>query len=267
MRGGLDEALSRLARRDELRRRAAGQAAGTPQAVTELVEAVAAVVARHPELAITMGVEGAGDPVLLQFALEDGVVQVTADNTVAGRIPDAAAPAAARHADFDIDLDVADDTRAASSPDPVVADDGTPTGFDPEPGYGPQTGHRAEPGYNPEPGYRSEPDRRESGRSADHETYELAGYRLESPTQRLYTPEPVPSPLAATPPPPVPPQSLHPAGRDEAARPSPHRQPDLKPLPKPEPLRLEPEATELAAKRLAAMLREDPSLLHQPLPD
>jgi hypothetical protein len=38
-------------------------------------------------------------------------------------------------------------------------------------------------------------------------------------------------------------------------------------LPEPEPLRFEPEATELAAKRLAAMLRENPSLLQQAPPD
>ena len=37
MRGGLDDALDKLARRDELRRRAAGEATGTPPAVTELI--------------------------------------------------------------------------------------------------------------------------------------------------------------------------------------------------------------------------------------
>ncbi|GAB1695068.1 hypothetical protein [Krasilnikovia sp. M28-CT-15] len=97
MRGGLDDALDKLARRDELRRRAAGEA--TPPVVTELVEAIAAVVGRNPELAVTVGVEGAGDPVLLHFAVEDGVVQVSADHTVAVRATD---PASATPADFDI---------------------------------------------------------------------------------------------------------------------------------------------------------------------
>jgi ABC-type uncharacterized transport system ATPase subunit len=41
VRGGLDDALDKLARRDELRRRAAGEATGTTPAVTELVEAIA----------------------------------------------------------------------------------------------------------------------------------------------------------------------------------------------------------------------------------
>lgn len=82
MRGGLDDALDRLARRDELRRRASGETPGTPPAVTELVEAIAAVVGRNPQLGVTVGVEGAGPPTLLHFAVEDGVVQVSADNNV-----------------------------------------------------------------------------------------------------------------------------------------------------------------------------------------
>ena len=49
MRGGLDDALDKLARRDELRRRAAGEATGTPPAVQELVEAIAGVVGRNPK--------------------------------------------------------------------------------------------------------------------------------------------------------------------------------------------------------------------------
>ena len=102
MRGGLDDALDKLARRDELRRRAAGEATGTPPAVTELVEAIAAVVGRNPELGVTVGVEGAGDPVLLHFAVEDGIVQVSADNSVADRVAEAT-PTSPRHADFDID--------------------------------------------------------------------------------------------------------------------------------------------------------------------
>ena len=101
MRGGLDDALDKLARRDELRRRASGEPTGTPPAVTELVEAVAAVVGRHPELGVSVGVEGAGDPLLLHFFHADGQVQVNAENAAA-LAPEGAAP---RHADFDLDAD------------------------------------------------------------------------------------------------------------------------------------------------------------------
>src|SRR5512144_242398 len=92
VRGGLDDALEKLARRDELRRRAAGEATGTSPAVTELVEAIAGVVARHPELGVTVGAEGSGEPVLLHFFFAEGQVQVTADNPVQPE-------AVARHAD------------------------------------------------------------------------------------------------------------------------------------------------------------------------
>jgi hypothetical protein len=80
VRGGLDEALERLARRDKLRRLTNPDDSGTPPEVHELAEAVAAVVTRYPQLAITMGVVGAGPPVLLRVAVQDGVVHVSADN-------------------------------------------------------------------------------------------------------------------------------------------------------------------------------------------
>src|SRR5215216_6645190 len=101
---GLDDALDKLARRDELRRRAAGEPTGTPPAVTELVEAIAAVVSRNPKLEVTVGVEGAGDPILLHFAMEDGVVQVSADNSVASRVTDATTTSP-RHADFEVEVE------------------------------------------------------------------------------------------------------------------------------------------------------------------
>ncbi|WP_127543942.1 hypothetical protein [Actinoplanes sp. OR16] len=104
----MDDALDKLARRDELRRRASGENPGTPPAVTELVEAIAGVISRHPELGVTVGVEGAGDPVLLHFGFADGVVQVSADNTVAARVAEVPTP----HADFEIDVD----------PEPVYAE-------------------------------------------------------------------------------------------------------------------------------------------------
>ena len=233
MRGGLDDALDKLARRDELRRRAAGEANGTPPSVTELVEAIAAVVGRFPELGVTVGVEGAGDPVLLHFAVEDGIVQVNADNTVADRVADAA-PKSPRHADFDIDLD------------------------DPEP-------------YAPPPSnYRFEQPA-ESGQETRRLHYAESTDHYAEPTPRRAE-QFQPHPFAATPPPEVPPQTprrihaeQHRAPEEPSAA---QRVADQQgqrsmptPLPEPIPLRVEPEETEIAAKRLAALLRDNPTLL------
>jgi hypothetical protein len=233
VRGGLDDALDKLARRDELRRRAAGEATGTPPAVTELVEAIAAVVGRNPELGVTVGVEGAGDPVLLHFAVEDGIVQVSADNSVADRVAEAT-PTSPRHADFDIDLDE------------------------------PET-------YPPAPAYRFEQPA-EHG----HETRRLH-YPDLSDNDRYAEPAPrrseqfQPHPFAATPPPEVPPQTtrrIHaeqhrapeePSAAQRAAEQQERGMPA--PLPEPIPLRVDTEETEIAAKRLAALLRDNPTLL------
>ncbi|WP_067509316.1 hypothetical protein [Actinoplanes sp. TFC3] len=185
---GLDDALDRLARRDQLRRRAAGESAGTPPAVTELVEAIAAVVGRNPSLAVTVGVEGAGEPTLLHFAVEDGIVQVSADNSVAQR---AGTPGGAEHPHgdvIDVDLD--------------------------EPGY-----HHYEP------------------------------------------PAPQPHPFAATPPPEVPPQTPRPAYEEQHRAHIPEQRGMPAPLPEPIPLEVNEEETEMAARRLSALLREDPGLL------
>ncbi|BFU41830.1 hypothetical protein [Krasilnikovia sp. MM14-A1004] len=172
MRGGLDDALDKLARRDELRRRAAGEA--TPAAVTELVEAIAAVVGRNQELAVTVGVEGAGDPVLLHFAVEDGVVQVSADHTVAVRAGDDSSDGP-RAADFDIAVG-----------EPIDE----PASFPAAHGQ-------------------------EAARAAD----QSHGYAAPQP------------------------------------------------MPEPVPLKVRPEDTEQAARRLAALIRDNPTLLRDSLPD
>jgi hypothetical protein len=283
VRGGLDDALDKLARRDELRRRAAGERAGTPPAVTELVEAVAAVVARNPELAITMGVEGAGDPVLLHFALEDGTVQVSADNPLTSQV--VGSPAAHRQADFDLDLDPVDVSTPAA--DPVAAERvGHRTGA-----YSGDTTVEAEVAYAAEANRSGYEDRTDAdggfGYAADHATRHPYGNPadleppapFEPPTRfgapagfgprddrpayrderaaHTYEPYPYPPhPYAAPVPPPVPPQTRTPAAK---GRPAAQRQ---LPEPMPMPLREEPEAAEIAAKRLTALLREDPSLLH-----
>lgn len=97
MRGGLDDALEKLARRNELRRRTAPPPAPTaPPAVTELVEAVTAVVARHPELTVTMAVEGVGAPLGIRVLVYDGVVHVNAETlATAGAGGDTPAPSSA----------------------------------------------------------------------------------------------------------------------------------------------------------------------------
>ena len=230
MRGGLDDALDKLARRDELRRRAAGEANGTPPAVTELVEAIAAVVGRNPELGVTVGVEGAGDPVLLHFAVADGIVQVSADNAVADRVAEAA-PTSPRHADFDIDLD------------------------DPE--------H-----FTPPHGYVFEQPA-ESGQETRRLHYqEPAGFdRYPEPAPEQFQPHP----FAATPPPEVPPQAtrrIHAEQHRAPEEPSAAQRAEQQeqrgmptPLPEPIPLRVDTEETEIAAKRLAALLRDNPTLL------
>ena len=235
MRGGLDDALDKLARRDELRRRAAAEANGTPPAVTELVEAIAAVVGRNPELGVTVGVEGAGDPVLLHFAVEDGIVQVSADNSVADRVAEAA-PTSPRHADFDIDLE-------------------EPEAYTPPHGY--RFEQPAESGQETRRLHYQEP--------IDHDRYaEPAPHRAEQFQ---------PHPFAATPPPEVPPQTtrrIHaeqhrapeePSAAQRAAGPQDQQRGMPAPLPEPIPLRVEPEETEIAAKRLAALLRDNPTLL------
>jgi hypothetical protein len=243
VRGGLDDALDKLARRDELRRRAAGEATGTPPAVTELVEAIAAVVGRNPEMGVTVGVEGAGDPILLHFAVEDGIVQVSADNSVADRVAEAA-PTSPRHADFDIDLD-------------------EPEHYTPPHGYA-----FAQPAQASESGQETRRIHADSFGGFD----EPAAQRPAEPF--------APHPFAATPPPEVPPPStrrIHaeqhraPEEPSAAQRAAEHQRAQQQaadpqrgmpaPLPEPIPLRVDTEETEMAAKRLAALLRDNPSLL------
>ena len=310
MRGGLDDALDKLARRDELRRRASGEATGTPPAVTELVEAIAAVVARNPKLGVTVGVEGVGDPLLLRFYFEDGVVQVNADTPVATP----AAEAAPRHADFDIEADEpAEEPHHAPPAYPAGSPDGGVTqrlSRDDQDRYGP-----ASYGFEHDAAYYAESDTAERrygnfdgpppDRDARYVTEDAGepsrdlGVRMrdlgmaarEGAAQQPYPPHP----FAAAPPPEVPPQTTQrirpeqyrpsaeppaaerfpfasqpgrqPAAHQPAQRPV-SAQPEARgmpaPLPTPIPLQIErPEQTEMAARRLAALLRDDPSLLNQ----
>ena len=247
MRGGLDDALEKLARRDELRRRTAGEATGTPPAVQELVEAIAAVVGRNPQLTVTVGVEGVGDPTLLHFTQEDGVVQVSADHSVAAR-----AAQAPRHADFDFDIELDDPVEDEPSPpvtpaQPRPFEPGQETrriSFDDRNRYDPGTGYvtsapPAGPSYadrvlhaeHPYEGHRRYPDSPAPGqRSTPPEATRYAG--------------PEPAPVSEEPPARAPGQRGMPT-----------------PLPEPIPLKLDTREAEQAAKRLAALLRDNPTLL------
>jgi hypothetical protein len=333
VRGGLDDALDRLARRDQLRRRAAGEAAGTPPAVTELVEAIAAVVAHNPQLGVTVGVEGAGEPLLLHFYFGDGQVQVNAENAVTAR-PDDPEGAAPRHADFDVEAEESfvpadqpsqdDQDRFGPPPfdyaSPATEDHYYAESDTAERRYG-NFDHPHDPRYaDMRPG--------ESSRDLGARMRDLGMASTQS------EPEYPPHPFAPTPRPEVPPQTR--SAPPPYAQPTPTRpvsaqptsaqpmsaqpmsaqpmsarpehshaefaQPDYSeptvrlprdprgpaagqtteriphqaqpqeqrggmptPLPKPIPLKVErPEETEMAARRLAALLRDDPSLLNQP---
>ena len=293
MRGGLDDALEKLARRDELRRRAAGEATGTSPAVTELVEAIAGVVARHPELGVTVGAEGSGEPVLLHFFFAEGQVQVTADNPVQPEVP------AARHADVvEIELEEPEPYSAPPAPPPSPAADPRRFSHDDQDRYGPASYGYAETPYyadsdTAERRYGSFENPPADPHYPSHDPGETSrdlGARLRDlgMAARGQSPEYPPHPFAATPPPPVPPQTSMPYDAQATHRilaehyrrpaeppaaerlsterlaPQPQRGDNMPtPLPKPIPLQVErPEDTELAARRLAALLRDDPSLLN-----
>jgi hypothetical protein len=257
VRGGLDDALDRLARRDQLRRRATGEDPGTPPAVNELVEAIAAVVGRNPELAVTVGVEGAGDPTLFHFAVEDGIVQVSADTTVARRAEEPPVDY------IDVDPDEPHGYtfeqptnghgypayEQAPQPHPYAA---TPPPEVPVPtsaGYDAQTspaGFAAQTN-----GFGTRPH--DFGGQPHSNGYDAAqphgnGFDTAQPHGNGFdTAQP------------------HGNGFDGAQQQPGNDQPGMPPpLAEPIPLRIDEQETEQAARRIAALLREDPSLLRSP---
>jgi hypothetical protein len=77
VRGGLDDALARMARWEELRRRAEDPQTDSGAAVEDLVETVRRVVERRPGLAVTVTVEYGESTASLRVEHQDGQVGVT----------------------------------------------------------------------------------------------------------------------------------------------------------------------------------------------
>ncbi|GLY05147.1 hypothetical protein [Actinoplanes sp. NBRC 101535] len=302
MRGGLDDALDKLARRDELRRRATGDGSSTPPAVTELVEAIAGVVARHPSLNVTVGVEGAGDPTLLHFAFADGVVQVNADHAVAARADDVPPP----HADFVIDVEEPEEPPVAYGPrghqddqdrfGPTADYDypDPPTAESPFVAPAAQAQHTGERPFVAPPANwprRPEPSATQPGQPITPDRVPGETTREDLAARLAQARESAPNPFAAAAPPPPPttpaafkpqpppayierpgPASPYAAPASAPPFPTAHAEPQhtdatggFEQLREPIPLQVErPEETEMAARRLAALLRSNPSLLDNP---
>ncbi|WIM96311.1 hypothetical protein ACTOB_008500 [Actinoplanes oblitus] len=254
MRGGLDDALDKLARRDELRRRATGESPATPPAVTELVEAIAAVVAKHPSLAVTVGVEGVGDPVLLQFAFAGGTVQVRADRPSADR-PPAAAPGR-MHADFEIHVEDPEPPPRGSHDD---QDRFGPTDYDyagppaaERPFVAPQSPPPPPAAYAPPPVPPFTPPASHAEPAALHEPVFHEPAFQEPVFHEPAFQEPVFHE----------PAFQEPVFHEPAFQEPTFQEPVQLPYQEPVPFQAGPaEETELAARRLAAMLRDNPTLL------
>jgi hypothetical protein len=77
VRGELDDALARIARREELERRlATEQAAGGQRPLDELIEAVRRVVAQHPTLTVQLWADDGTATSSVRVAWSDGTVAV-----------------------------------------------------------------------------------------------------------------------------------------------------------------------------------------------
>ncbi|HEX2774091.1 MAG TPA: hypothetical protein VHN18_16905, partial [Micromonosporaceae bacterium] len=97
-----DDALARLARREELQRRRAGGSTAPDVVLDEVAEALRSVVTQHPGLAVTATVTDAGGSSTVRVAWSDGSATVVPsaepgddalsgtgilDEPVAGRTP------------------------------------------------------------------------------------------------------------------------------------------------------------------------------------
>ncbi|MBO4206550.1 hypothetical protein [Micromonospora echinofusca] len=100
MRGELDEALARMARREELLRRRSAPVEGRSTAppggepLAEVTEAVRRVVAAHPGLSVDLEVDHDGTARQLRIAWSGETVTVTSSGAEAtGTVPDSPPPA------------------------------------------------------------------------------------------------------------------------------------------------------------------------------
>jgi hypothetical protein len=94
MRGGLDDALARMARREELRRRVSDPPTSPGAAVEEVVQAARRAVARDRELTITVTVGYRGRTSAIGVRDEDGEVTVTVAAVAPERLQEAGPPPA-----------------------------------------------------------------------------------------------------------------------------------------------------------------------------
>lgn len=79
MRGDLDDALARLARRDQLHKRVSQSGDRTTSAAQDIVAAVRQVVERHPGLTASVRLSDGGQTVDVTVENNGGRVQVTVD--------------------------------------------------------------------------------------------------------------------------------------------------------------------------------------------
>ncbi|BCB81696.1 hypothetical protein GCM10022251_15630 [Phytohabitans flavus] len=246
MRGGLDDALERLARMDQLRRRAEGASGGLPTAhgLAEAIEAVRRVVERHPDLNITLyGEQGEGSAEV-RIGWEDGVVRakiVSVEGPEAGTFAPSDGPIPVLPAEIPPMTDLPRPLTEASRPRVDVY----PVGHRAEPPPVPEVPRLVDPARLVDQGRVAEPGRRgDPGRSGGERRHRHAA------PEAGFLPDP--GGLA----PASPADSAEPSAWTERAGGLPQRQPRA--------WKAEHEDNPGAAARLAAMIREDPSLLANP---
>lgn len=84
VRGELDDALARLARREELQRRRSGEAHDPEAVLDEVADALRQVVAQHPGVAVTATVHHGVTNSTVRVAWSDGSATVTPAGDAAG---------------------------------------------------------------------------------------------------------------------------------------------------------------------------------------
>jgi hypothetical protein len=235
VRGGLDDALDRLARMDQLRRRAGGTSGDLPTAhgLAEAIEAVRRVVERYPDLNITLyGEQGEGSAEV-RIGWEDGVVRA--------KIISVEGPEGASFGPSEGPLPVLPAEIPPMTDLPRPLPEATRPRVDVYP-----AGRRAE-----QPPVPDVPRLVDPGRLGDRR-----GRRAAPDAGFLPDPGGLAPPPPAPPPPATPSAWTEPAPSGEQLRPG-----DLPMRSAPRAWKAEHEDNPGAAARLAAMIREDPSLL------